>query len=59
MGAQVDWMTKTSLAANVFIDFDSGFAIGEFGNESPAKRDTEFAGNLGGQSRIGVASEDH
>ena len=47
------------LAADIFIDFDSGFTIGEFGNESLAERDTEFAGYLGGQCRIGIASENH
>ena len=50
---------KDILAANVFIDFDSGFAVREFGNECFTERKAEFAGNLGSQSPIGVASEDH
>ena len=47
------------LAADIFIDFDSGFAVGELGDVSLAERDAEFAGDLGGQCRIGIAGENH
>lgn len=47
------------LATDIFIDFDSGFTVGELGDVSLAERDAEFAGDLGGQCRIGIAGKNH
>ncbi len=55
----MDCTTKTSRAADVLLDLDGDFAVGEAPDPRGAERRAQVVRDLGGKARIGVAGENH
>lgn len=58
VGGQVGWTMKTSAPADVFVDFDERFTVGEGGDLNVGERLADVFGDVFGELSVGGSGDD-